>query len=159
MKNIIFENFRGKNFPDFFFRWPNFFSPNAPKTSKTRKTRFLRFRKFWNFGSRFLNFSICYHLWARKKNSLTYDFFETFFTYSEAHELSDKIFLLLWENFSIYRKIDLKFSRFRIFGVLGVRNSTTTIYHRTHAGADPRIEATVFCVKVFKMRLRREKEI
>ena len=107
------------------------FSPNAPKTSKTRKTRFLRFRKFWNFGSRFLKFSICYHLWARKKNSLTYDFFETFFTYSEAYELSDKIFLLLCQKFSIYRKIDLKFSRFRIFGVLGVRLITYNISQNT----------------------------
>ena len=107
-------------------------------------------RDFWNF-----RFAIIFELKIKKAES--YDFFETFFTYSEAYELSEKYMVYPCQIFSIYRKIDLKFSRFRIFGVLGVPLTTTTIYHRTHAGADPRIEATVFCVKVFKMRLRRDK--
>ena len=51
MKNIIFENFRGKHFSE-KKSMTNFFSPNAPKTSKTRKSRFLEHMKniiFENF--------------------------------------------------------------------------------------------------------------
>ena len=65
---------------------------------------------------------------SSKKNWVSYDFFETFFTYSEAYELSEKYMVYPRQNFSIYRKIDLKFSRFRIFGVLGVRLTTSSTY-------------------------------
>ena len=138
-----------------FFPTINFFHQMLQKPQKHEKHDFWDFesfeildRDFWIF-----RFAIIFELDLKKWES--YDFFETFFTYSEAYELSEKYMVYLWQNFSIYRKIDLKFSRFRIFGVLGVR-LCIRIYHRTHAGADPRIEATVFCVKVFKMRLRRD---
>ena len=81
-------------------------------------------RDFWIF-----RFAIIFEL--EKKNTESYDFFETFFTYSEAYELSEKYMVYLWQHFSIYRKIDLKFSRFRIFGVLGVRLTTTYISQNT----------------------------
>ena len=121
MKNIIFENFRGKNFQIFFSDDQKFFFHQMlQKPQKHEKHDFWDFesfeildRDFWNF-----RFAIIFEL--KIKNWESYDFFETFFTYSEAYELSENYMVYPCQKFSIYRKIDLKFSRFRIFGVLGV---------------------------------------
>ena len=116
MKNIILKIFVAKFFQIFFLRRSKKKSPNAPKTSKTRKTRFLRFRKFWNFGSRFLNFSICYHLWARNKKSIIIRFFWNFFY----------VFRSLWTFRKVYGLPMTKFfniskNRFEVFQISDFR--------------------------------------
>ena len=66
-------------------------------------------RDFWIF-----RFAIIFEL--EKKNSLTYDFFETFFTYSEAHELSDKIFCYFGKIFQYIEKSIWSFPDFGFSG-------------------------------------------
>ena len=109
-----------------FFRWPNFFSPNAPKTSKTRKTRFLRFRKFWNFGSRFLKFSICYHLWDRKKKHNHTIFLKLFLLIQKLMNFQIRFFVTLRKFFNISKN---RFEVFQISDFRGFRRPSYYYYY------------------------------